>query len=62
MTCVTGGGSPVEVLGAADGHQAVGVGQFGEAADLVVFLKRCSDGHDGGGGGLTSDPGTARHG
>lgn len=38
--------SPVEVLRAADGHQAVSVGQLREAADLVVFLKRGSDGHD----------------
>lgn len=61
MTCITGKTSPVEVLRAADGHQAVRVGQFGEAADLVVFLKRSSDGHDGG-GGFTCDPGTARAG
>lgn len=40
--------SPVEVLRAADGHQAVSVGQLGEAADLVVLLKRGSDGHDDG--------------
>lgn len=40
--------SPVEVLWAADRHQAVCVSQFGEAADLVVFLKRCSHGHDDG--------------
>ena len=43
----TGEASPVEVLRAADAHQAVGVGQLGEAADLVVLLKRCSHGHDG---------------
>lgn len=42
--------SPVEVLGAADGHQAVRVGQFGEAADLVVFLKGGSHSHDEDGG------------
>lgn len=56
--------SPVEVLRAAHGHEAVGVGQFGEAADLVVFLKRRSDGHDdvgGAGGGLASGPGTTPH-
>lgn len=40
--------SPVEVLGAADGHEAVGVGQLGEAADLVVLLERGSDGHGAG--------------
>lgn len=40
--------SPVEVLRAADGHQAVSVGQLREAADLVVLLERGSDGHDDG--------------
>lgn len=38
--------SPVEVLRAADGHQAVGVGEFGEAAHLVVLLEGGSDRHD----------------
>ena len=50
-----GKASPVEVLRASDRHQTVRVGEFGETADLVVFLKRSSDGHDGGGGGSTSD-------
>lgn len=58
--CLTGEPSPVEVLRAADGHQAERVGQLGEAADLVVFLERCSHGHGAGEEGGASDPGTAR--
>lgn len=35
----------VEVLGAADSHEAVGVGELGEAAQLVVVLEAGADGH-----------------
>lgn len=38
----------VEVLGAADSHQAVGVGELGEAAQLVVVLEAGTDGHGSG--------------
>lgn len=38
--------SPVEVLGTSDGHEAVGVGELGEAADLVVLLEGSSHSHD----------------
>ena len=31
--------APVEILGAADGDQAVGVGQAREDADFVAFLE-----------------------
>lgn len=44
--CAAGGDPPVEVFGASDGHEAVGVGEFGEAADLVVLLEGGSDSHD----------------
>lgn len=37
--------SPVEVFWSADRHQAVRVGQLGEAADLVVFLECSSHSH-----------------
>lgn len=40
-----GAPSPVEVLGAADSHEAVGVGELGEAAQLVVVLEAGADGH-----------------
>lgn len=33
----------VEVLGAADSHQAVGVGKLGEAAQLVIVLEAGAD-------------------
>lgn len=52
--------SPVEVLRASDGHQAVRVGQLGEAADLVVFLKGSSHSHDRE-GGFTCDPETPKN-
>lgn len=39
----------VEVLGAADGHEAVGVRQRGEDADVVRVFELAADGHGGGG-------------
>lgn len=38
--------SPVEVLGPSDGHQAVGVSEFGKTTDLTVVLERRSDRHE----------------
>ena len=38
--------APVEVLRPSDGHQAVGVGKFGKAADLAVVLERRTDRHE----------------
>lgn len=40
-----GAPSPVEVLGAADGHEAIGVGELGETAQLVVVLEAGADRH-----------------
>lgn len=57
----------VEVLGAADSHEAVGVGELGEAAQLVVVLEAGADGHRCGRehgaaprGTAASDPGGGR--
>jgi hypothetical protein len=42
--------SPIEVLWASDGHQAVGVCEFGKTTDLTVVLERRSDRHERGWG------------
>lgn len=38
--------SPVKVLRSSDGHQAVGVCEFGKTTDLTVVLERRSDRHE----------------
>lgn len=40
-----GASSPVEVLGAANGDEAIGVSQLGETPQLVVVLEAGADRH-----------------
>lgn len=47
--------SPVEALRAPDGHQAVGVGELGEAPDLVVVLEAGPNRHGQKGTGTGSE-------